>query len=111
MTPVASKVFAPLMRQHITDLALDLSRKLDSSIEVEFDSTDDGQEWAALTHDLDPLTTFVAGAGTNGGHIILDATSRRCVGSAKGTLDAERLVRAARRTAEASFRSLARYDH
>lgn len=102
-TTSQSNVFTALERHHIDALAADLGCRLDADIHAEYGETDDGQEWAALSAGLEPLVTFAAGAGTSGGHLILDA-SGRCVGSPRGTMNAERLVRSARKTAEAAYR-------
>lgn len=78
-----SKVFTPLERHRIDALAIDLGRCFDAEICAEYGETDEGQEWAALTANLEMLVTFAAGAGTSGGHVILDGAGR-CVGSPRG---------------------------
>ncbi|BEP41906.1 hypothetical protein [Variovorax sp. V15] len=101
-----SKVFTPFERHRIDALAIDLGRCLDAEICAEYGETDEGEEWAALTANLEMLVTFAAGAGTSGGHVILDG-SGRCVGSPRGTLETERLLRVARKTAAVAFRRIA----
>lgn len=106
-TTTQSNVFTALERHHINALASDLGRHLDADIQAEYGETDDGQAWVALSAGLEPLATIAAGAGTTGGHLVIDASGRRCVGSPRGTMDAERLVRSARRAAEAAYRRVA----
>ncbi len=105
--PSASNVFTSLERHHIDALAADLGHRLGTDIRAEYGETDEGHEWAALSADLEPLVTVAARAGTAGGHVVIDASGRRCVGSPRGTLDAERLVKIACKAAESAYRRVA----
>ncbi|MBE7157918.1 MAG: hypothetical protein INR62_05715 [Rhodospirillales bacterium] len=95
-TAAPALTFSPLLRHHITTLADQMSREAPNAIRVTFGKTDDGQEWA-LWHTAadEPLATIFAGAGTAGGHVVLDA-AHGLVGSLKGSTDSERLMRSAR---------------
>jgi hypothetical protein len=99
----ASNVFTSLERHHIDSLAAALSHRLGTDIRAEYGETDEGHEWAALSADLELLVTIAAGAGTAGGHVVIDASGRRRLGSSKGTLDAERLMKSVSKAAEAAY--------
>ncbi|WP_295380151.1 hypothetical protein [uncultured Pseudacidovorax sp.] len=102
-----AKTFSALFRRHLDTMAAELNRKTDADISVEYGTTDEGREWALFVMDATPLGTVFAHAGSSGGHIVIDATGRHCIGSPAGTLDSVRLVRTARKQVKAAYTAMA----
>lgn len=107
----AAKTFSGLHIHHIETLAQDLTRRLGAPVVAEYGDTDTGDQWAALCIEElpdgsraqpGPLVTILAGAGEQGGHIVMNTRSR-CVGSPAGSLNYERVIPKARKDAMRTY--------
>ncbi|WP_348112512.1 hypothetical protein [Rhodoferax sp.] len=110
----AAKTFSGLHIHHIETLAQDLTRRLGAPVVAEYGDTDTGDQWAALCIEElpegadatpGPLVSILAGAGTQGGHIVMDADGQ-CVGSRAGSLDYARVMPKAQKEAQAAYRCM-----
>ena len=106
--------FTSLQRQHIENMAKDLTKHLGTPVNAFFGDTETGEQWADFGISELPRGTWAqpgqllaikAGAGDHGGHVVV-SRDHQLVGPAAGTLNYEQLMRRVRKEAQAAYREM-----
>lgn len=111
-TPETS--FTWLQRQHIENVAAELTVRLGTPVDAFFGDTETGQQWADLSvselpfgawAQPGPLLAIEAGSGENGGHVVI-SRDLQIVGPQAGTLNYEQLIRRVCKEAKNTYRAM-----
>lgn len=100
--------FTGLQRQHIENMAHELTQKLGTPVDAYFADTETGEQWAALEVDDLPdgsLLFIEAGTGPDGSHRVTHRHPRKPV-IERGTLDYEQLHQKVLKAAQSAYKEM-----